>query len=90
MIVIDSGSETVTRGHALLDVRSEEWGQPPASHQAAEILADLRVEERPEHGSIYVAAGPVEELPDRQLEIEFAAWDAASDEALLRFEAGLD
>jgi hypothetical protein len=39
--------------------------------------------------TIYVTTGPEQAVPGEDLEEEFAAWDAASDEALLRFEAEL-
>lgn len=90
MIVIDSGTKTLTKTHGSLYVSSEEWGQPPASHQVTEIVANRGTEEESQPGSIYVTTGPPHMAIDPGLEAEFAAWDIASDEALLNFEAGLD
>ncbi len=90
MTVMDSGTRTLTRTYETLYVGSEEWGQPPASQHVIEIRRDRGGEGKQQSESIYVTTGPVDSVADRDLEAEFAAWDMASDEALLSFEAGLD
>jgi hypothetical protein len=89
MIVIDSGTRTLTRRGETLYVSSEEWGQPPASRHIIEMQARQGTDADSQSESIYVATGPAEVSVDPELEAEFAAWDIASDEALLNFEAEL-
>jgi hypothetical protein len=89
MTVISSATRTLSRSSETLYVTSEEWGQPPASHQVIEIQANQDTGEQPQNESVYVAIGPVQPVVDPELEAEFAAWDRASDEALFNFEAGL-
>lgn len=90
MTIIDSGTRTLTREPETLYASSEEWGQPPASHQIIEIQAGQDTDEKLKSESIYVATGPAKATVDPELEAEFAAWDIASDEALLSFETELN
>ena len=89
MTILSSATRTVATSRESFCVYSEEWGQPPASHHLIQIQGDEGPEGEPQDGSIYVATGPIEAVKDAQLEAEFAAWERASDEALLGFEAGL-
>jgi len=90
MTVIDSGTRTLlTTREESLYVSTEEWGQPPASHQVTEILVGQRTEEQGEPGTIYATTRSTHTEMDPELEAEFAAWDLASDEALANFEAEL-
>jgi hypothetical protein len=69
------------------DPQENDWGgQLPVSRQTFQPgLADLI-------DGIYVAAKPPEVIFsfEPELENEFAAWEAASDEALLNFESTLE
>jgi len=66
---------------------SDAWGQPPANHYVM-VMGSLG---EPIAG-VYVPALPLDAFPviDPQLALELEAWEAASDEALARFEAELD
>ena len=90
MTVFTSATRTVSRSDESFYVGSEGWGQPPASHHVIDIQGGQHADEEPQASTIYVATGPAAAVPDAELQAEFAAWDRASDEALLDFEAGLD
>lgn len=92
MIANDSRTSMV-RDDAPMYVASEpqdsEWGQPAASYYEFTIVGTVL------HGQpiaeVYVPSPSSDILPiDPHLAIELEAWDAASDEALLNFEALLD
>lgn len=92
MIAPDSRSATVSSNMTLYvtsEPRENSWGQPPASHYIL-FVRDNRLVGEPIAG-VY-AASPSADLNFSQarLAAEFAAWEAASDEALVDFEQGLN
>jgi hypothetical protein len=92
MIAIESWKLTV-RHDAPVYVASEPkesgWGQPPASHYVFRIVG-TRLFGEPIAG-VYLPSPSSDILSvDSHLAAEFEAWDAASDEALVNFEATLD
>jgi len=63
------------------------WGQPPASHytftyQGTRLIGELIA-------GVYLPSSPQDTPIDSRLASEFAAWEAASDEALSDFESKL-
>lgn len=91
-MVIDSREALV--GHDVpvyvtSESKESEWGQPAASLYVFTIVGD-RLFGQPIAG-VYLPSPPLDILPiDSRLAAEFAAWEAASDEALVNFEATLD
>ena len=60
------------------------WIQAPLSTQQYETSEPLLI------NGIYARSKKIDPLGDAEILREFAAWEAASDEALLNFEKGLD
>ncbi|HEC33704.1 MAG TPA: hypothetical protein ENI37_03185 [Chloroflexi bacterium] len=92
MTVLDSRTQTIgvdTLVYATSEPESSEWGQPPASHYFFTIIGTTL------HGQLISGVYPspglaIPSVVDPQLAAELEAWDAASDEVLAAFEAGLD
>lgn len=63
------------------------WGQPPASHyvftyQGSRLIGELIA-------GVYLPSSPQDMPIDSRLAAELGGWEAASDEALINFEAKL-
>jgi hypothetical protein len=94
MIAIDSRTAIIiARYESPRYITSEphdsEWGQPAASHYEFTVV-DNTLYGQP-IGMVYAPSPSSDILPvDPYLATELEAWDAASDEALVNFEATLD
>lgn len=92
MIANDSRTATVEHdvpAYITSEPQDSEWGQPAASRYEFTVV-DNTLYGQP-IGMVYVPSPSSDILPvDPHLAAELEAWDAASDEALVNFEATLD
>ena len=92
MIITDSRQATVMPGtpvYVTSEPQDSHWGQPSVSHYVFR-MENNRLFGEP-IGGVCLPRRPVETIAvDSALTKEFSVWDALSDEALSRFEAGLD
>lgn len=91
MTGIDSRKPTVRHDvpvYVTSEPKDSEWGQPAASRYVFTIVGNNRLLGEPIAG-VYLPSSDIFPV-DSRLAAEFEAWDAASDEALMRFEATLD
>lgn len=90
MLALDSRSATVSSKknyYVTSEPQEDSWGQPPASHYVLYVQGD-RLVGAPIAG-VYATSPSSEITFEAQLAAEFAAWEAASDEAILSFEQKL-
>ena len=92
MTATDSRQATVMPGtpvYVTSEPQDSDWGQPSVSHYVFRVKNNRLIGEP--IGGIYLSRRPVETIAvDSALADEFSAWDTLSDEALSRFETGLD
>jgi len=92
MIEIGSRSETARQDapvYVTSEPRENNWGQPPASRYHFFVDGSV-LYGQPISGMHVQSAATITRLATSGLSMEFEAWDAASDEALVLFEATLD
>lgn len=93
MTMIDSRTQTVRIDapvYATSEPESSEWGQPPASHYFFTIIGTTLRGQLISGVYVPLPRVAIPSVVDPQLAAELEVWDAASDEALAAFEAGLD
>lgn len=89
-MAIDSGQTSIAHdspGFVTSEPQETEWGQPAASRYFF-VIDGARLYGQPIAG-VYLPSSEILCF-DADLAAEFADWDAASDEALVNFEAMLD
>lgn len=92
MIAPDSRSATASSNKTLYvtsESQENSWGQPPASHYVL-FVRDNRLVGEPIAGVYATSPSADVNFSQARLTAEFAAWEVASDEALLNFEQGLN
>lgn len=92
-MTVNSGTAVLER-NAPVYMTSDEptysnWGQPAASHYSFLIVGTIMFG-NPIAGVYLPSPGAISTAIDSRLAEEFAAWEAASDEALVNFEAMLE
>ena len=91
MIASDSRSATASSSQTLYvtsEPQENSWGQPPASHYVL-FVRDNRLVGELVAGVYAVSPSADLNFSQARLAAEFAAWESASDEAIVNFEQGL-